>query len=277
MKISDEIRKAKKKAYNAAYKAVYNVANKEKIRAYRAAYRAAHRGENNAYLKAYYRAHKEQSRAYAVAYRAAHLEKITAVRKAHYIAHKKKIAAQQKAYRESHKQQLKAYRVGYRAKNRARMQAKSGECNRRRWASDPKFRLLKSLRVRVRIALKGGAKSASTIKLLGCTIPEWRAHLEARFRPGMTWENYGSVWHVDHRKPCSRFDLTDPEQQRACFHFSNTQPLFAKENLEKSDRVDDHQQKPTDPTYEQSKTQQAVPFRDAAQASGSFSGRAENY
>jgi hypothetical protein len=57
-----------------------------------------------------------------------------------------------------------------------------------------------------------------------------------RFRPGMTWENYGPVWHVDHIKPCAKFDLTDPDQQRACFHFSNLQPLFADENLRKGGR-----------------------------------------
>jgi hypothetical protein len=53
----------------------------------------------------------------------------------------------------------------------------------------------------------------------------------------MTWENYGPVWHVDHIRPCVSFDFLDPAQQRACFHYTNLQPLFALENLKKGGRV----------------------------------------
>lgn len=47
----------------------------------------------------------------------------------------------------------------------------------------------------------------------------------------MDWENYGKVWQVDHVRPCASFDLTNPEQQRSCFHWTNLQPLFVHENL----------------------------------------------
>lgn len=63
-------------------------------------------------------------------------------------------------------------------------------------------------------------------------------HLESLFKTGMSWENYGPVWHVDHIKPCALFDLTDPEQQRICFHWTNLQPLFALDNMRKSDSYD---------------------------------------
>ncbi len=48
----------------------------------------------------------------------------------------------------------------------------------------------------------------------------------------MTWDNYGK-WQIDHKIPCASFDLTDPEQQKSCFHFSNLQPLWAKDNNSK--------------------------------------------
>ena len=98
------------------------------------------------------------------------------------------------------------------------------------------MRLLHGLRNRIRNALKGGAKSAHTVELLGNTIEGAKAHLESHFQPGMTWDNYGA-WHVDHIKPCAAFDLTDPAQQRACFHFTNLQPLWAVDNLKKSDNA----------------------------------------
>lgn len=114
------------------------------------------------------------------------------------------------------------------------------ECDSRRWrlATDPGFRLLCNLRKRMYQALKTCSKSAHTRQLLGCTIPEWKGYLEAKFQPGMTWENYGPVWHVDHIKPCARFNFLDPAHQRACFHYTNTQPLFAEDNLRKGDRYE---------------------------------------
>lgn len=72
--------------------------------------------------------------------------------------------------------------------------------------------------------------------LLGCTVEELRAHLEKQFTSGMTWDNYGE-WHVDHIKPVTKFNLVDPAEQLLCFHFSNLQPLWAKDNIRKGNRL----------------------------------------
>lgn len=56
-------------------------------------------------------------------------------------------------------------------------------------------------------------------------------HLESQFEPWMTWENYGTAWHIDHRRPVSSFNL--PEQIRECWALSNLRPLSAAENLRK--------------------------------------------
>lgn len=106
----------------------------------------------------------------------------------------------------------------------------------KRLRTDPLFRLAKNLRQRLRNALKGRNKSAATMLLLGCTVEELHRHLEAQFQPGMTWGNYGA-WHIDHIKPCVSFDLADPVQQRACFHWTNLQPLWALDNIKKYDKV----------------------------------------
>lgn len=73
-------------------------------------------------------------------------------------------------------------------------------------------------------------------ELLGTTISEVRNHLENQFRDGMTWENHGE-WHIDHRRPLASFNLLEKEEQKKAFHYTNLQPLWAKENLSKGARV----------------------------------------
>lgn len=105
----------------------------------------------------------------------------------------------------------------------------------RRYKKDPGFRLRVLLSNRIFYALRETrtVRSLKTMELLGCTITALRIRLEDRFKPGMTWANHGPVWHVDHIKPCAKFDLTNPEQQKICFHYTNLQPLFAAENISK--------------------------------------------
>ncbi len=75
------------------------------------------------------------------------------------------------------------------------------------------------------------------MELIGCSSKELESYLETQFTEGMTWDNYGYYgWHIDHIKPCASFDLSDPEQQKLCFHYSNLQPLWAKENIKKSNK-----------------------------------------
>jgi hypothetical protein len=88
--------------------------------------------------------------------------------------------------------------------------------------------------IKNQLTANGGRKAVKTEMLLGCTLPEAQAHLEAQFLPGMTWDNHGE-WHIDHIRPCSSFDLTDLEQQKQCCHYTNLQPLWAADNLAKSD------------------------------------------
>ena len=112
---------------------------------------------------------------------------------------------------------------------------------KKRYDSNPGFRLACNLRSRMNGAIwRGyGSKSAGTLDLIGCTIPELMAHLESKFVPGMNWENRWQ-WVVDHVRPIVSFDLSDPAQQRACFHFSNLQPLWIEDNLRKGSRWTPH-------------------------------------
>lgn len=99
---------------------------------------------------------------------------------------------------------------------------------------DVTFKLQNRLRHRLRMALKNNYKNGSAVALLGCTIDELRRHLESLWLPGMSWSNWSnSGWHIDHIKPLSGFDLTDVEQLKVACHYTNLQPLWAKDNISK--------------------------------------------
>lgn len=114
-------------------------------------------------------------------------------------------------------------------------------CLKRR-ASDLEYSLLDRIRSSLHSSLKKQRqkKNTRTRELLGCDIPFLRTHLEGQFKSGMSWENMGRAgWHIDHIRPCASFDLSDKEQQKICFHWSNLQPLWEKENMSKGCKWDD--------------------------------------
>ena len=105
--------------------------------------------------------------------------------------------------------------------------------------NNPQTRFANRLRVLVNASLRkqNGSKAHRTTSMIGCTVKELVRHLESQFLPGMTWENHTQDgWHIDHVRPCASFDLTDPEQQKQCFHYTNLQPLWAVDNMSKGDK-----------------------------------------
>jgi hypothetical protein len=102
--------------------------------------------------------------------------------------------------------------------------------------TDPIFRLQKNLRRRLNLALKDVFKDETTMKLIGCNLIELKTHLQNSFKEGMSWENYGK-WHIDHIKPISSFNLKNPKNQKLAMHYTNLQPLWAKDNMSKGDKI----------------------------------------
>lgn len=114
------------------------------------------------------------------------------------------------------------------------------EYQRRYWKErrkkDPTLRLIHNNRVRIRQAIKDICKTESSLILLGCTREHLKKHIESLFVDGMNWLNYGE-WEIDHIRPCASFDLSDPKQQKECFHYTNLQPLWKQDNRLKSDKL----------------------------------------
>jgi hypothetical protein len=100
--------------------------------------------------------------------------------------------------------------------------------------SDLNYRLKIYLRNRMGAAIKLGYKSGSAVDDLGCSVEFLKQHLQTRFKPGMTWDNYGE-WHIDHILPLSKFDLSKRQQFLIACNYNNLQPLWADENMRKSD------------------------------------------
>ena len=106
--------------------------------------------------------------------------------------------------------------------------------------NDDYFKIKHRLRSRIRDALKrkNSVKSKTTIELLGCSKQEFINYFESKFTEGMTWDKVGKEIHIDHIKPCAKFDLTKKEEQEKCFHYTNLQPLGACDNLIKGSKYD---------------------------------------
>jgi hypothetical protein len=148
--------------------------------------------------------------------------------KEYVLKNKEKVYGKRKIWTQNNKEKSKKYKSKWRLKN---------PNYHKNWLdSDIKNKITHNLRCRINVALKRKTKSKKTIELIGTSIENLWIHLEKSFKPGMTRENYGK-WHIDHIRPCSSFDLSKPEEQSICFHYSNLMPLWAEENLKKGSKL----------------------------------------
>lgn len=101
-----------------------------------------------------------------------------------------------------------------------------------------KFRLDRRMHKNISKCIKAFKNGFSWRTLVGYSTDALMTHLEKKFKSGMTWENYGTVWHIDHIIPKSFFKYEDYDDVfRECWGLQNLQPLFAEENLKKSNKV----------------------------------------
>lgn len=138
----------------------------------------------------------------------------------------------QKKYRatESYKEVRKKY------KNKPEVKAKENERRLNRYYKDKLFAIKKNIRDRTSKAIKAKRwyKTTGFNSYIGCSLDELKIHLETRFTEGMTWDNYG-LWEIDHIIPISSAN-SEPEAIKLA-HYTNLQPLWAADNLKKSDTM----------------------------------------
>lgn len=148
---------------------------------------------------------------------------------------KQKLYSYSKTYRENNKDKRKVYWKKYYESNKQKLNDYRKNCDA---SIKIKYKLSNILRSRLRMALKNNQKVGSAVQDLGCSIDELKTYLESKFQSGMSWDNYGiNGWHIDHIKPLASFDLTDRKQFLEACHYKNLQPLWAKDNLIKGDKL----------------------------------------
>ena len=166
-------------------------------------------------------------------------EKVLIKNKAWRLAHPEKFATYARKWREKNKQKHREAVRRWREKNRAKINLAQKLWQRRR-AQDPVYRAHRAARanayrsIRMAILRNPSEKRRKKIAaILGCSIENFRSWIEARFKPGMSWKNYG-LWHIDHRAPLAW--AKDLDGIIKCCHFTNLAPLWAKENMSKGAR-----------------------------------------
>jgi hypothetical protein len=141
----------------------------------------------------------------------------------------------QREYQRWYRQTNEKYQAWRREWAKARQRTHGKEIYAMRM-SKPNERIAASLRSRIPNALRGKYFSTHTQELLGISLQGFKDYLEKKFTEGMNWKNYGK-WHADHVVPLSKFDLSEEEELRKAFHYTNVQPLWAHQNLRKYAKV----------------------------------------
>jgi len=227
-KISEQVKKYRNehKEKMSEINKKYYEENKEEIREYYKKYYEENKEEIKEMNRQYYEKNKEKISEYYEENK----EKIRENNKKYYEENKEKINKRAKKYREEHREKISEQNKKYREEHREKL----NEYYRNRKKTDEGYRISCNLRCRLNIALKGATKSAPTMELLGVPSIEFlRDYLEGTKVEG---KDYSDA-HIDHIRPCASFDMTDPAQQRECFHYTNLQLLPALENISKGDKI----------------------------------------
>jgi hypothetical protein len=196
-------RKEKLKAYNKQYGKIRYAKNKEAMLRRNKEYREKNKDKLSVKAKAYYERTKERDKSKRKQWRLNNHERLLEIGKKY-----------RGIGREKRKEYDKHYSVEYR--------------------NTPRGAVTRRLRERIRSTLKGLTKSRHLYDLCGCDRAHLITHMEKQFTKGMSWEIFltGEI-HIDHKVPCAAFDFNKKEDQQACFHYTNLQPLWAKDNLSK--------------------------------------------
>jgi hypothetical protein len=228
------------KKCNCARSKAYAESHPEWNEAYQEKYRKDHAQELQEYGKAYAGVHKEKIQRYLQTYRKLNKEQLAEQATIYWQNNKDKIRTYKQQWQVENAERIRENKHDNYMKNRSSIIEKTTAYHKNKLKVDVTYRIMCNLRGRIPLVLRNIKKADHSMELIGCSPNELRAWLEAQFQEGMTWDNYGKsgmgleTWQVDHSRPLATFDLSDPEQQRIAFHYTNLQPLWWWDNARKS-------------------------------------------
>lgn len=197
--------------YQNECKLCFNVKSKLRYRKNRKKYRKT--------AKKYYDKNKNRILSQIKIYQKDNRIKIKNRKHKHYIKNKKRILLRNKKYY---------------LKNKKIILKQHRKYHKYRYKTDEIFRLCCCLRNYLRKTIKYNYTICTILKYLGCSIGELKKYLEKQFQPGMSWNNHGTKWHIDHIIPlCTIKNVNDIKQIKKVCHYTNLRPLWAKDNLRK--------------------------------------------
>jgi hypothetical protein len=209
---------------------------REKNREYLKEYAKEWHKKNKERKKEYYQQNKERFKERRKKYYQGNKERLNEYKKEWYQKNKERIKEKGKKYRERNKELIKERKKKYREQNRGLINERARE----RFKTDSLYKMSTNLRSRTYKAFKRKcySKNSKTQKMLGVDWEVAKQHIEKQFKKGMNWDNYGE-WHIDHIIPLASAN-TEEELKKLC-HYSNLQPLWAEDNLSKSDSIEGQQ------------------------------------
>jgi len=148
---------------------------------------------------------------------------------------KEKIKEYNKNYKNIHKEEIKEYNKEYNVNNRKTIQNRQTKNNKERRTNDIKYKLTINLRNRIKKFFKGEEISSS--KYIECSIENFKSWISYQFEYDMSFENYGTLWHLDHVIPCSLFNFNNEIEKYYCFNWSNYRPLYKEKNLSRQNKL----------------------------------------
>lgn len=149
--------------------------------------------------------------------------------------YKLRLAVRDKKYYQENKEYKSKVNKEYVKNNRDKRNKYIRQYKKNKRINDPNYKLYENTRKRIFACIK--KKSHSSKELIGCSINFYRMWLEYTFEGEISWNNYGSIWHIDHVTPCSKFDLLNTLEQKKAFSWSNTRAMLILDNLKKSNKI----------------------------------------
>jgi hypothetical protein len=156
-----------------------------------------------------------------------------------YQKNREKVLKRCRNYEIENAEKIAERKSRYYQRNKERINKRQRKYEKFKYYSDPVYRLAVKTRGRIREYIKKlkVPKNDRSHKFLGCNYQFFRKYIESKFTEGMTWECFllGKI-HIDHIRPISSFNLLDENELKKAFHYTNCQPLWAKDNLKKKDK-----------------------------------------